>query len=66
MPMEDNKELQKHTLHLFEGDYAKLARLFPNTTPARVIRHLVHKTITSTEGERPEIDVSLGNLESPE
>lgn len=60
----DEKELQKHTLHLFQGDYDKLAVLFPNTTPARVIRHLVHKTVTAAStGARPEVDVNLTDME---
>lgn len=56
---ETNSELQKHTLHLFAGDYDELGSFFPTTTPAKVIRHLVRDTLKRLKGSRPDVDISF-------
>lgn len=35
-------DLQKHTLHLFAGDYARIQALFPKEGAALIIRNMVH------------------------
>lgn len=37
--------LIKHTLHLFEGDFDKLRRLYPAITPSEIVRTLVRNHI---------------------
>lgn len=56
---EKGNPLQKHTLHLFEGEYEKLGVLFPGEKPARVVRHLVHDLIVRMQGERPDVKVDF-------
>jgi len=41
--------LQKHTLSLFEGDFARLIELHPEASAANVIRLLVRAHINRTE-----------------
>ena len=38
-------ELQKHTLNLYPGDYAKLQELYPDIGAATIIRRSVHRYI---------------------
>lgn len=60
MPKDDQgRDLQKHTLFLFAGDYDELSGLFPNAKPAKIIRHLVRNLIKSTKGEVPNVDVNV-------
>lgn len=47
--------LQKHTLQLFEGDYAKLQELHPDVGAAHVIRNLIRQYILKKD---PPIDTS--------
>lgn len=42
-------KLQKHTLHFFEGDIAKLQELHPNLSVANVVRNLVRQHILNME-----------------
>lgn len=56
---DQGRELQKHTLHLFAGDYDRLAELFPNVKPAKLVRHLVRNTIKNLEGDKPDIQVDF-------
>ena len=57
----NNEELQKHTLYLFLGDYAKLQEAFPDLTAAAVIRHLVRRTLRQIETTgTPNINVEIG------
>ncbi len=56
---EKGRDLQKHTLLLFEGDYARLNDLFPKPKAAKVIRHLVRDLIERTQGEKPNVEVDL-------
>lgn len=39
------KILQKHTLFLNKGDYGRLGELYPESTPAEVIRALISNHI---------------------
>lgn len=56
---DQGRDLTKHTLHLFAGDYEKINALFPAAKAAKVIRHLVRDLIKRTEGERPDVEVEL-------
>lgn len=55
------QELQKHTLNLFPGDYAKLQELYPDVGAAVIIRRIVHKFVEQIEeqGEAVEAEVSI-------
>lgn len=57
----EGRDLQKHTLFLFAGEYDELNRLFPQVKAARVIRHLVHDLIERTKGQVPDVKVDLDN-----
>ena len=55
-------ELQKHTLNLFPGDYAKLQELYPDIGAATIIRRIVHKFIEQVEagGDGPaNVDINI-------
>jgi hypothetical protein len=57
MPKDDQgRELQKHTLNLFHGDFARLADLFPASDPSRIIRHMVRDLIKRTDGEGLDVE----------
>lgn len=53
------RDLQKHTLHLYAGEFDRLRDLFPRAEPSKVIRRLVHDLIKRTEGEAPNGEVEL-------
>lgn len=61
MPSFDEKgnPLQKHTLHLFEGDFERLGVLFPGEKPSKIIRHLIHDLIQRNRGERPDVKIEV-------
>jgi hypothetical protein len=42
-------DLQKHTLNLFPGDYAKLQEFYPDIGAATIIRRVVRAFITQIE-----------------
>ncbi len=48
-------DLQKHTLHLNAGDYAKLQELHPEVGAAQIIRQLVRSYIKKID---PPVDLS--------
>lgn len=50
-------ELQKHTLNLFPGDYAKLQDFFPDVGAATIIRRVVRAFVKNIE-ETGEADIS--------
>ena len=56
----EGRELQKHTLFLFAGDYAELNTLFPQAKAAKVIRHLVRDLIKRTRGGTVDVTVDIG------
>ena len=39
----EQEPLQKHTLHLYEGDYERLRHLYPEVGAAIVVRKLIRK-----------------------
>lgn len=55
---------QKHTLHLFVGDYAKLQELYPSVSAAAVIRTLVRKNIEAVE-QNVDAAVAVADIEYP-
>ena len=63
MPKADPNGLSKHTMHLFEGDYEKLARLHPTVPRAEIIRNLVRTYLNSDQPpfahEKVDINVKL-------
>ena len=54
--------LTKHTLHLFEGDYAELQSLYPETGAAIIIRTLVRKHISETTPPLPIMPTEVDKL----
>jgi hypothetical protein len=52
-------ELQKHTLNLCPGDYAKLQQFYPDIGAAVIIRRVVHKFVEQIEAEGTEADVEI-------
>jgi len=50
---DQGNRLQKHTMHLFEGDYEILRELYPEIGAAIVIRGLVRKFINQVEDRTP-------------
>lgn len=42
-------ELQKHTLNLFPGDYAKLQGYYPDIGAATIIRRVVRRFVSEIE-----------------
>ena len=42
-------ELQKHTLNLFPGDYAKLQSFYPDLGAATIIRRLIRRYVEQIE-----------------
>ena len=53
--------LQKHTLQLFEGDYAKLQDLHPEVGAAAVIRQIIRQYILKIS---PPVEMKLkGDLD---
>jgi len=49
----DKSDLQKHTLHLFAGDFDELRSLFPDIEPSRVVRELVRTCIERKKAAEP-------------
>lgn len=41
----NNEPTQKHTLHLFVGDFQRLGELYPDLSASLIIRKLVRKHI---------------------
>ena len=56
------EKLTKHSLNLFEGDYAKVRELYPQYGGGAVIRSVVRKFILKVEARReaglPDIDIN--------
>lgn len=50
-----NVDLHKHTLHLYEGDYAKLQSLHPETGAAAIVREIIRAYLNRVD---PPIDTS--------
>ena len=46
-----DEELQKHTLNLYAGDYAKLQQFYPDTGAAVIIRKLVRWQVSQIESK---------------
>ena len=63
MPQAEEEELQKHTLHLYAGDYAKLRAAYPEIGAAIVIRRAVRGLLKQLEsgggGFDPQVEVNL-------
>ena len=43
--------ITKHTLNLFEGDYARIQELFPDEGAALVIRRIVRRFLEQVDNE---------------
>lgn len=52
-------ELQKHTMNLFPGDYAKLQELYPDIGAATIIRRIVHAFISQIEEKGTDVDAEI-------
>lgn len=56
----EERELQKHTLNLFKGDYEKLQSYYPDLGAAAVIRRIIDTYIKQLEEPS---DVSKLNIQ---
>ena len=56
-----DRDLQKHTLNLFAGDFDKLQRLYPDVGAAAVVRRLVQKHVQDKLKpiDPPKVEVKL-------
>lgn len=52
------EKLQKHTLHFFAGDIARLQDLHPNLSVASIVRNLVRQHILNVEKAAKAVDTS--------
>lgn len=52
-------ELQKHTLNLFPGDYAKLQQFYPDIGAATIIRRIVRKFVEQIEEHGMDVDTEI-------
>ena len=60
--MSKTEELHKHTLNLFEGDYAKIQSLYPDAGAGAIIREIVRSFIKKTESGQaaaPKVEVNI-------
>lgn len=44
-----DEPLQKHTLHLYAGDYDRIKALYPQNYPATMIREIVRAHLNKTD-----------------
>ena len=51
--------LRKERLNLYEGDFAKMQRLFPQLGAGPAIRELVHNFIRRMEASKPRETIEL-------
>lgn len=58
--MNEQEPMQKHTLNLYEGQYERLQKLFPEVGAAAVIRRLIKRYLEDNE---PRAD--MANLKEP-
>jgi hypothetical protein len=49
--IEPTAKLQKHTLFLFPGDYARVAERYPNSGAAKIIRLLVRRLVKDIDAK---------------
>lgn len=59
----DEHDLQKHTLNLFEGDYARIQALYPDIGAGPVIRRVLRSFIEQAEAGgaefQPKVEIEL-------
>lgn len=53
--MNEKEPMRKHTLNLFDGDFDRLQRLYPDIGAAAIIRRLIRNHLEKTE---PKTDIS--------
>jgi hypothetical protein len=61
MPAKSEIPLQKKTLNLYEGQYDKLAAMYPSTDPAKSIRDILQAHIEAFErlNPTPKVEVKI-------
>jgi hypothetical protein len=52
-------ELQKHTLNLFPGDYAKLQQFYPDIGAATIIRRIVRTFVQQIEEKGMAVEAEI-------
>lgn len=57
--MPRNDDLQKHTLNLYKGDYAKLQDAFPEVGASVIIRKLVRQCVNQIEEQGTNIEAEV-------
>lgn len=60
----ETSELQKHTLNLYAGDYARIQELFPEVGAGIVIRRLVRnfldkEGLKSSVADTPKVEIDI-------
>ena len=58
----ETEPLQKHTLFLYEGDFAKLGTYFPDLGPSVAVRRIIRQHLTQLEAQvspRPALENPL-------
>lgn len=58
----ETEPLQKHTLFLYEGDFAKLGSYFPELGPSVAVRRIIRKHLEQLEAQvsqRPQMEGTL-------
>ena len=53
MAVKESEPLEKVTVRLYEGDFNRLAELFPSVKPNVTLRKLVRAFIHKVEGDAP-------------
>jgi hypothetical protein len=43
------EDLQKHTLHLYTGDFQRLGEIYPDAGASAIIRKLVHAHLSKVD-----------------
>lgn len=60
--MQKTSELQKHTLFLVKGDYARLQERYPEIGAARIIRALISNHLAKLDMGLDNVKVKTGDL----
>lgn len=55
----EDEETQKHTLHLFKGDFEQLQQLYPDLGASVIIRRLVRKKLEEMNGKMKQVNVEV-------
>lgn len=67
MPKKSKKPLERHHVHLYEGDWEELQGIFNDSIgPSGAIREMVRKMLLKFRERRSEQPVSIGEIDISE